>query len=210
MKILHTKLLISLLLIFGYSSIIQAKWGKTGHRVVGKIAEAHLSKKSKKAIQKILGDENLALSSTWADYIRSEPQKYAYTFPWHYVSIPDNEHYRTTPANPKGDIIQAIDLCIRSLNNRKNVSLDSQRFVLRLLVHFVGDLHQPLHVGRFEDKGGNTIKVKWFGKKTNLHTVWDSKIIDNMKLSYTELTKSLNHIKPAQKKVWQNAPIING
>ncbi len=197
-------LLIALLLP---AAFLQAKWGKTGHRVVGEIAANHLSKKATKGVKKILGHETLALSSTWADYIRSEPQKYAYTFPWHYVNIPDTKNYQNTTPNPEGDIVQAIALCIKKLKNREKISIDSQRFYLRFLVHFVGDIHQPLHVGRKKDKGGNDIKVKWFGKDTNLHAVWDSKIIDYFKLSYTELAQSLDHAHVIKKQVWQNKDI---
>ena len=173
---------------------VEARWGKTGHRVIGEIAQAHLSRKSQKVIKAILGDESLACASNWADFIRSDPQKYAYTFPWHYINLADNQNYKDNPSS-KGDIIQALELCKAKLKNRHVLSLDSQRFYLRLLIHFVGDIHQPLHVGYAADKGGNTIKVKWFGKVSNLHKVWDEDIIDYTQLSYTEYAQILDSFK---------------
>ena len=74
-----------------------------------------------------------------------------------------------------------------------NISLEDKAFYLRFLVHFVGDIHQPLHVGRAEDRGGNDIKVKWFGNDTNLHRVWDTHIIDDFQMSYTELANHLQN-----------------
>lgn len=171
---------------------VQAKWGKTGHRVVGEIAQSHLSRKSKKVIKTILGNESLAKASNWADFIRSNPEQYAFTFPWHYINIDDGENYKTVTSE-QGDIVRALTLCKNKLQNRTVLSLDSQRFYLRLLIHFVGDIHQPLHVGYARDKGGNTIKLNWFGRATNLHKVWDEDMIDYTKLSYTEYAQALDH-----------------
>ena len=93
--------------------------------------------------------------------------------------------------NKKGDVVQAINYCINILKDN-NQSKKEKIFYLKLLVHFVGDIHQPLHAGRAQDRGGNNIKVKWFGKGTNLHRVWDSQIINSHQMSYTELSKDLN------------------
>ncbi|MBT7546866.1 MAG: S1/P1 nuclease, partial [Cryomorphaceae bacterium] len=64
-------------------------------------------------------------------------------------------------------------------------------FYLKLLVHFVGDLHQPLHIGRYEDRGANKVYVKWFGRNSNLHRVWDSDMINGHNMSYSELALNL-------------------
>jgi hypothetical protein len=73
-----------------------------------------------------------------------------------------------------------------------------------LLIHIVGDLHQPLHIGRFDDLGGNRIRVQWFGDPTNLHSVWDEKLIDFQKLSYTEYVNAINHTTRAERIQWQS------
>ena len=72
---------------------------------------------------------------------------------------------------------------------------------MKLLVHFVGDLHQPLHLGKKEDKGGNDIDILWFGKKSNLHRLWDSDIIDSSKFSFSELSQNLPAISLKKKKI---------
>ncbi len=90
----------------------------------------------------------------------------------------------------KGDIVQAIKLSKSKLKDN-NVSIKEKAFYLKYLVHLIGDIHQPLHVGRGEDRGGNDIKVKWFGDDSNLHRVWDTNMIDNYQMSYTELSSHL-------------------
>ena len=84
----------------------------------------------------------------------------------------------------------AIQHCVGVLQDNES-SREDKAFYLRLLVHFVGDMHQPLHVGRSEDRGGNDIKVLWFGKNSNLHRVWDSEMINGYQMSYTELANNL-------------------
>jgi hypothetical protein len=84
-----------------------------------------------------------------------------------------------------------------------NASLADKQLALRFIVHLVGDLHQPLHVGKCCDKGGNDVKVSWFGKPTNLHAVWDSQLLDDEQLSFTELAAKLErHISPSDVVQW--------
>ena len=165
-------------------------WGKTGHRATGEIAELHLNDKTKIEIQKILKDPSLAIASTWADEMRSNPSFGKYST-WHYANMPFDISYSNSKKSSKGDVVQAIKICKNKLKN-PNSSIDEKAFYLRFLVHLIGDIHQPLHVGRAEDRGGNDIKVKWFGKDTNLHRVWDTHIIDDFQMSYTELATHLN------------------
>ena len=78
---------------------------------------------------------------------------------------------------------------------------------LRLLIHFVGDAHQPLHAGRPGDRGGNDIKVNWFSTPTNLHSIWDESLVNFQQLSYTEFAKAINHTTAQQRKKWQKQPV---
>ena len=78
---------------------------------------------------------------------------------------------------------------------------------LRLLIHIVGDVHQPLHVAKEEDRGGNKIKVLWFNQPANLHSIWDDKLIEGQQLSYTEYTNAIDHITPMQVKMLQEQPM---
>jgi hypothetical protein len=160
-------------------------WGKTGHRVVGEIAEKYLSKKAEKQILKLLDGHSLAFVANYGDDIKSDPAYDSYG-PWHYVNFPFGQHYETYPKSGEGDIIQGIYKCITVLKNQ-NSTREDKIFHLKMLVHFLGDLHQPLHIGLAEDKGGNDFQVRWFGDGTNLHSVWDYRMLDFYEMSYTEL-----------------------
>lgn len=186
-----------------HAKVIKPSWGDTGHRVIGYIADKHLSKKACRMVKQILGNESLAMSSTWADFIKSDSVLNAQTSAWHYVNIPDGQTYEQMQKSPQGDVIEAIDRMIKDLQN-PNLSIEKKRFALRFLVHLVGDLHQPLHAGRAEDLGGNKIRVRWFGRDSNLHRVWDSDLIEHLNLSYTELAEAINFPTKEQIRLWQS------
>ena len=181
----HFKLFLQITLLLN----LAFSWGKTGHRTTGEVAEHFLTEKTKIEIQKILHDPSLAIASTWSDEMRSNPDFRKYN-PWHYANMPLNITYANSKKSSKGDIVQAIKHSKSKLKDN-NVSLDEKAFYLKYLVHLIGDIHQPLHVGRGEDRGGNDIKVKWFGDDSNLHRVWDTNMIDNYQMSYTELSSHL-------------------
>lgn len=182
-------------------------WGQTGHRVVGEIAHNHLTKKAKRNIEKLLKGEGLAIISTYADEIKSDNSYRKYSA-WHYVNFKIGETYKNSVKNPKGDLIQGIKICKQVISDPKSNDVD-KIFHLKLLVHLIGDLHQPLHIGRAEDRGGNAIKVKWFRGKTNLHTVWDTKMIESYNMTYTELSSNLNNFSKNQKSAIQKGSIID-
>ncbi|NJB81326.1 S1/P1 nuclease [Wenyingzhuangia aestuarii] len=173
-------------------------WGKTGHRTVGEIANQHISKNTIKKVKALLHGESLAMVSIYADEIRSNPE-YRSFGPWHYVNFEGDKKYKEEAINPKGDILQGIKTCILKIRDKK-VSNNDRAFYLKMLVHFVGDLHMPLHAGNKHDKGGNDIKLKWFGKSTNLHRLWDSDMIDSYKMSYSELAVNLDIVPVKQNK----------
>ncbi|WP_292890919.1 S1/P1 nuclease [Nonlabens sp.] len=190
-------LLCSLILCVSFHAYAD-DWGKTGHRTTGAIAEQYLTKKARMAIEKLLDGESLALVATYADEIKSD-SKYRSYDPQHYVNIPFETDYEHHPKNENGDIIQAIDTCIAALKSDA-ATKEEKAFQLRLLIHFIGDLHQPLHTGLSEDKGGNDFKVKWFGAGTNLHSVWDTKMIESYGMSYTELANNMPYLTRKQVK----------
>jgi hypothetical protein len=171
-------------------------WGPTGHRAVGLIAEKHLTSKAKKNIAKILGQQSLAEIATWMDDIRSD-STYNYTADWHWVTIETGKTYDQSPKNPKGDVIATLERIIAELK-KHNLDKKTETEYLKMLVHLVGDIHQPLHVGCCDDQGGNKVKVKWFGRESNLHTTWDSNMIDDTKLSFTELAGFLGEPSVAE------------
>jgi len=182
-------------------------WGPTGHRAIGKIAEKHLSKRTQKMINKILKGKSLAFVSTFGDEIKSD-KKYSTFYTWHYINMSLDANYGDEKINPKGDLVTGINTCIAILKN-DNSTEEDKVFYLKLLVHLVGDLHQPLHIGRKEDKGGNTIQVEWFGKGTNLHRVWDENMIEQWNMSYLELANNADCLSKAQVKVIQQGTVID-
>jgi len=178
-------------------------WGPNGHRATGWIAEKHLSKKARKELNRILSGQSLAMASTWMDDIRSD-STYDYTSDWHWVTIQEGQTYQQSEKNPKGDIIETLERIISALKSKKlNAKEEVQH--LKMLIHLVGDIHQPLHVGSGNDRGGNDIKVTWFRAESNLHRVWDSDMIEGTKLSFTELAESLDKPADAQIQGWQNS-----
>ena len=182
------KTLAILALFISFNAI---SWGNTGHRVVGEIAQRHLSKKAKKELSRVLGHEGLAYNANWMDYMKSERQ-YNYMRTWHYCTIPDDQTYAEAGTPESGDIIWAINNFTGQLKS-DTLTLDEERFALRVLTHLVGDIHQPLHVGNGEDKGGNDVKIKYFWNDSNIHRIWDSEMIDGEKLSFTEWAKFVDH-----------------
>jgi hypothetical protein len=180
-------------------------WGSTGHRTTGWIAEQYLNAKAKKKIAVILQQESLAMVSTWMDDIRSD-STYNYATDWHYTTIPDGKKYSDVEANPDGKVVMMIEKITTELKSGK-LNAKQEREYLKMLVHLVGDIHQPLHVGKPGDRGGNDVKVKWFRNDSNLHRVWDSEMIDDSKLSYTELAQSLIRPDKLVAQQWQSASV---
>ena len=182
-------------------------WSKTGHRVTGEIAEMYLSRKVKKKVLRILNGRSLAEVSNYADDIKSDPEYRSYG-PWHYVNFPGHLSYSDVTPNPEGDIVMAIEKCISVLED-ESASLSDQTFYLKMLVHFLGDLHQPMHVGRAEDRGGNDIQLQWFGQGSNLHRVWDFHMIEDFGMSYTELADKLPKLSKKAVRNMQKGSVYN-
>ncbi|XOV79636.1 MAG: S1/P1 nuclease [Aestuariibacter sp.] len=186
-------------------------WGPTGHRVTGAIAEKYLSDEARQAIQELIGVETLAQASTWADEMRSHPGEFWQKESWylHFTTIPDDKTYEEVGAPENGDAYTAIKMFREQLLDSKT-SKEQKQLALRFIVHNIGDLHQPLHVGNGTDAGGNDFKVEFFWEESNLHRVWDSGLIDIDQLSYSELTEWLsNEITDKELQEWhQTDPLI--
>ncbi|WP_432410222.1 S1/P1 nuclease [Rasiella sp. SM2506] len=180
-------------------------WGKTGHRATGEIAEQYLSKKAKRTINKLLNGESLALVSNYGDDIKSDPAYRKYG-PWHYVNFAFDGSYEASEKSEKGDLYAAINTCVSVLKADK-ATKDEKAFYLKMLVHFMGDLHQPMHIGVADDKGGNDFQVRWFNDGTNLHTVWDSKMLDSYEMSYSELAANAAKLSKFQLQAIQEGTV---
>ncbi len=160
-------------------------WGQIGHRVTGWIAQDLLSPQAQQEVERVLEGKSLAEVSTWMDEVRSDPS-FNYMGPWHYVTIPTGQKYETADKAEGGDVLWALDKVVRELK-KGGLSPEQETINLKVLVHLIGDLHQPLHVGNGTDRGGNDVRLEWFGERSNLHRVWDSEMINSKQLSFTEL-----------------------
>lgn len=176
-------------------------WGPNGHRVVARIAENHLSDAARTGVRELLGTESLARASTWADEIRSE-REWDRAAAWHFISIDDGETLETTRRSENGDVLSAMERFEAVLRN-PDAEREEKVQALRFLVHFVADVHQPLHVGRRSDGGGNGRLVLWFGDPTNLHHLWDTSLVEFEELSFSELAGFLDHPSPDEIAAWQ-------
>lgn len=185
-------------------------WGMQGHRIVAQIADTYLTPKAKMEIKKILGDRTLAIESNWPDFIKSDTS-YNYLSTWHYADLEPNwteaQVNNYFKADTAVDAYTKLNFLIKELKN-KNLPKEKQLMYLRLLVHIIGDVHQPMHVSHSEDLGGNKIKVTWFNEPSNLHRVWDESLINYQQLSYTEYANVINHPTAAQKSAWAKTPMV--
>lgn len=197
--------LIVIVPLFFYETVFG--WGPTGHRVTGQVADKYLSKKARARIEKILGQQSLAMASTWMDEVRSD-SLYDFMEDWHWVTVLEGTTYEQAVKNPNGDIIVTIERMVQALKS-KTLSPEKESEYLKVLIHLVGDIHMPLHVGSKDDRGGNDVKVTWFRSDSNLHRVWDSDMIDDTKLSYTEFAASFEEPSIEQVKVLQKTSVLD-
>lgn len=202
------RIIASLILIS--TSFTLLSWGVIGHRSVGKITENHLSKKAKANVEKLLGTESLAMVSTYADEVRPYSE-FQYTAPWHYVNIPHGLSYDdfkttlTTLQTP--NLYKALLQCVEDLKNPSKTKEDKV-FALKFLVHLVGDLHQPMHMGRAEDLGGNRIKITLMRREGNLHSLWDSSLINYSGMSYSEFANECDNLSAKEIRILQNDDVV--
>jgi len=181
-------------------------FGKNGHRIVAHIAEQNLTQAAKINLKKLTKGVPLAKLSTWADEIRSE-EKWKDSSPWHYVSVADDVALKNVKHTHKGDILEKLQQVEKQLMNGNDIQQRWQ--ALAFYIHLVGDVHQPLHVGRKEDRGGNKIKLSWFGDYTNLHKVWDTDLIEFQGLSYVEYADFIDEIDSSLIKQWQSSDYLD-
>ncbi len=183
-----------LLTLLAFLTIVPSAfaWGGKGHDIVAEIASRHVDRKAKKEIERLLDGRSMVFYSTWMDNIRGEEQ-YKHTSPWHYVNVDEGEEYTQVTTDPKGDVCSAVVLCIDELKNKENND-SVKAFYLKALIHFVGDMHCPMHAGHRDDLGGNRFAIKWFGTPTSLHSLWDSKLIESVRpWSYVEWADNIDY-----------------
>jgi len=206
-KIIRKALVVAL---FMYVPLLSMAWGQLGHRIVGEIADSYISTKTRKEIKEILGNESIAMASNWPDFIKSDPT-YKYLDVWHYVDFERGTTQAQMQSVLEKDTIAnaytKLNFLIAELK-KKDLEKDKKVMYLKLVIHIIGDISQPYHVGYSDDKGGNDIKVTWFGENTNMHSIWDSKLIESQQLSYTEYVKAINFTNIEQRRAYTQGGLI--
>lgn len=172
-------------------------WGQKGHDTVANIAERHFTEATADSVSRLLDGMSAVYWANWLDNASHTPE-YAYSKTWHYKNIDADQQYDEVPPFESGDVVTALRANIAVLadstaaDNRKNLAL-------KMVIHLVGDLHQPMHMGHKSDLGGNRTQVRFFNSGTNLHSAWDSRILESAhKWTYTEWTDQLDRLKPEQ------------
>ncbi len=198
---------IIIVLAFAYLPLTASAWGVIGHRVVGEVADFYLSPKARIAVKLLLGSESMAIAANWSDFVRSDTS-YNYMNSWHYVNLdPDMskvELFNLLEKDAKPNVFNKTKEMIAVLKNAKS-TISEKKLALKVLIHLIGDVHQPMHTARKDDLGGNKVSLTWFGDKSNLHKVWDEQLIDFQQLSYTEYAKVINHPTLTQLNNWRSA-----
>ena len=182
-------------------------WGFQGHRLVGRIAEARLTPGARTEVDRLLAAEpepTLAGVAPWADQLRSaDPRLGKRTAGWHYVNIAeDGCHYQAAKHCPDGNcVVEALKAQTAILGD--STRSDAERTqALKFVVHFVGDIHQPMHAGYGRDKGGNDFQVQYNNRGSNLHSLWDSGMLNARRLDddgYATVLQSLPKPKLARR-----------
>lgn len=175
------------------SAPVQA-WSGFGHRLVGLLAQEQLSEGARAQVDMLLEDEpgaDLGTIAAWADEIREQPE-YRSTAPFHYVNFPPNScDYQPARDCPEDACIIAALERYRDVLADASQPLEVRREALKFVVHFTGDVHQPMHAGNRGDRGGNRFQVNIDGKGSNLHAVWDFHLLNSAGLKMKQWRERL-------------------
>ena len=175
-------------------------WGQKGHRIIAQVAYDNLTNKTRKQVDAVLGKHGMIYLASWADEIKSDTI-YPQSYDWHYQDLDGG----LTDAQVVGmltDYPEEGGNMFRVLDSLEVVLTHdgSNHDALAFYVHIYADRFCPMHTAHLDDQGGNKVKLKWFGQNTNLHSVWDSKLIENKGFSYTEYTNYLHNVYGADYK----------
>lgn len=173
---------------------VAGAWGFNGHRMIGELAERELPASVRAEIRELLADEpspTLAAVSTWPDEVRGE-EAWRHTGRWHFLNFPrDSCRFSQRRDCPEGScIVGAIESQLKVLADRRRTRAE-RAVALKFVVHLIGDLHQPLHAGYADDRGGNDEQIRFGMRGLNLHGFWDSTLLDTRELHWTEYAREL-------------------
>ncbi len=151
-------------------------WSQKGHDTTCSIAENHLTTKTKSCLTALLDGKSLVYWSNWLDNASNTPQ-YAYTKTWHYKNIDAGQTIDNAPVLETGDIETALNEQIDKLMH-SGLTKEDEQLALKIVIHLMGDLHQPMHMGHKSDRGGNQCMVTFFNREHNLHELWDGTLVE--------------------------------
>lgn len=169
-------------------------WGRKGHELIMELAFSRLSPREQQKVLRYLDGMTIQSASTWMDEIRND-KRYDYLGTAHYINIP-------RPNGPtkiaENDIQRELNRTLLEVKSLNTLSDSAIKLDLLKLIHLVGDIHQPLHTGYEVDRGGNDITVIFNDKKTNLHRLWDSQLIESLSIDSTAVSAYLNNLSRKQ------------
>ena len=186
------RITIAIILFLGFGAGQSYGFGPVGHEAIAYIALDRLSPKVLQKVNDLLGhDDDLATVANWADTIRPFQEE---TKPWHFIDLPIRQQVDSAQVMnfcPNNDcVIAQIQINKRVITDSTTSPKEKLR-ALKFIVHFVGDLHQPLHTSDDSDKGGNDKEIRFLKKKMKLHGLWDALIEKQAKEDSRELASSL-------------------
>jgi hypothetical protein len=178
-------------------------WGKKGHALVAEVAFNYLDKNTKEIVLGYLDGMSIEDAANWMDNIKDD-HSFDYMKPYHYLNIDKGaEVFERSGSN----IIFILNQTIKELQNNKNLTKQEIKTKILIVFHLVGDLHQPLHVGYGSDKGGNTMQINYKGRGTNLHSFWDSGIINDRNTTLKDCLGA-NNFSPKEMNKLQTIDVI--
>jgi len=178
-------------------------WDAVGHRIVAEIAYQNLTKKARKQVDEVLGKRGIVYYASWPDEIKSDTI-YPESHVWHYQNLDAGKSRADLDSLFMNKTLEGRHLFFAK-DSLENVLKNDrkQADALKFLVHFAGDEFQPMHMGHSTDAGANKISMTWWGQKTNLHSVWDGKLIASQQMNYSEYAQFLiDRYAPQKKEVW--------
>lgn len=212
---MFSRVIICIISIFGFcttSSNPVLAWGDNGHRIVCAIAWDEMRPATRRKISKILAEKGgkvaFANSCNWADDIRADRPE---TAPHHFLNVAADaasvDLKRDCPPE-RGCVVTAIEQHLQTLRISRDPAARGE--ALRFVAHYIGDIHQPLHVGHVEDHGGNSIKGTFMGRPSSLHHVWDFGLLEATGETWQQTAKRLRaQITPALRDVWSDTGALD-
>jgi hypothetical protein len=180
-------------------------WGPEGHSLVARIAETQLTPAAKARVLEILGpSRTIASVASWADEIRPTRRE---TSAWHFVDIPiTHAHFDPERDCAKGDCVISVISRFRGVLRDPATTPEARLEALEFLIHFVGDMHQPLHSSNNEDRGGNSVRVEFHDRQSNLHSLWDSGMLGRL-APENDLFPALSQEAAKKRKKWAKGTV---